>query len=68
MINCNFPEALVALKAGKKIVNPNGDTLFLEGDKVMCIPYKQYPNGRRIELKVYWDAILSDNWCIRNTD
>lgn len=57
-----FSEALSYLKRGLKVVSPRGNILFMDNGKVYCIPKSQYPNGRREEVKLYWDAILSDNW------
>lgn len=58
----SFEEALVLLKQGYKITNSRGNILFIEGGKVYCIPKSQYPNGRRVEVKLYWDAILKNDW------
>ena len=59
-----FSEALSYLKRGLKVINPRGNILFIDNGKVYCIPKSQYPNGRREEVKLYWDAILSDNWSL----
>lgn len=57
-----FGEAYNLMKHGKKITNSRGNILFIENDKVICIPKSQYPKGRREEVKIYWDAILKDDW------
>lgn len=58
----NFGEAYALMKKGKKITNSRGNILFIESNKVFCIPKSQYPKGKREEIKIYWDAILKDDW------
>lgn len=58
----NFGEAYALMKKGKKITNSRGNILFIEDNKVFCIPKSQYPKGKREEVKIYWDAILKDDW------
>lgn len=58
----SFGEAYTLMRSGKKIINPKGNILFIENDKVFCIPKAQYPKGKREEIRIYWDAILKDNW------
>lgn len=58
----DFGEALSFLKSGMKVTNSRGNVFLLEGDKVYCIPKSQYPKGKREEVKLYWDAILKDDW------
>lgn len=58
----SFGEAYTLMKCGKKITNSRGNILFIEDDKVFCIPKSQYPKGRREEIKIYWDTILKDDW------
>ena len=58
----DFGEALSFLKSGMKVTNSRGNVFFLEGDKVYCISKSQYPKGKREEVKLYWDAILKDDW------
>lgn len=58
----SFGEAYALMKKGKKITNSRGNILFIEGNKVFCIPKSQYPKGKREEVKIYWDAILKDDW------
>jgi hypothetical protein len=57
-----FEQVLVLLKGGKKITNSRGNIYYLENDHVYCTPKAQYPNGKREEVKLYWDAILKDDW------
>lgn len=58
----SFGKAYALMRKGKKIVSPKGNILFIENDKVFCIPKAQYPKGKREEVRIYWDAILKDNW------
>lgn len=58
----NFGEAYILMRNGKKITNSMGNILFIENDKVYCIPKVQYPKGKREEVRIYWDAILKDDW------
>lgn len=58
----SFGEAYALMKSGKKVTNSRGNILFIENDKVFCIPKAQYPKGKREEVKIYWDAILKDDW------
>lgn len=58
----SFGEAYALMRKGKKIISPKGNILFIENDKVFCIPKAQYPKGKREEVRIYWDAILKDNW------
>lgn len=60
----DFGEALSFLKSGLKVTNPRGNVLFMENGKVYCIPKAQYPKGKREEVKLYWDAILRDDWSL----
>lgn len=58
----DFGEALSFLKAGMKVTNSRGNILFMEDNKIYCIPKSQYPKGKREEVKIYWDAVLKDDW------
>lgn len=58
----DFGEALSFLKAGMRVVDPRGNVLFMENDKVYCIPKSQFPKGKREEIKLYWDSVLKNNW------
>jgi len=49
-----FEVALVLLKEGKRITNGSGN--------VYCIPRNFYPKGKRVEVRIYWDAILRNDW------
>lgn len=60
----NFGEALSFLKSGLKVTNGRGNIYFMENNKVYCIPKAQYPKGRREEVKLYWDAVLRDDWTL----
>lgn len=60
----DFGEALSFLKSGLKVTNPRGNVLFMENGKVYCILKAQYPKGKREEVKLYWDAILRDDWSL----
>lgn len=58
----DFGEALSFLKSGMKVTNSRGNILFMENNKIYCIPKSQYPKGKREEVKIYWDAVLKDDW------
>lgn len=58
----DFGKALSFLKSGLKVTNPRGNILLMEDGKVYCIPKSQYPKGKREEVKLYWDAILREDW------
>ena len=58
----NFEQALSLLKQGKAISNSRGNVYFLTDGKVYSIPKLQCPNGQREEVRIYWDAILKDDW------
>lgn len=60
----DFGEALSFLKSGLKVTNGRGNIYFMENIKVYCIPKAQYPKGRREEVKLYWDAVLRDDWTL----
>lgn len=60
----DFGEALFFLKSGFKVTNGRGNIYFMENNKVYCIPKAQYPKGRREEVKLYWDAVLRDDWTL----
>lgn len=60
----DFGEALSFLKSGLKVTNGRGNIYFMENNKVHCIPKAQYPKGRREEVKLYWDAVLRDDWTL----
>lgn len=58
----DFGKALSFLKSSLKVTNSRGNILFMEDGKVYCIPKSQYPKGKREEVKLYWDAILREDW------
>ena len=60
----DFGEALSFLKSGLKVTNGRGNIYFMENNKVYWIPKAQYPKGRREEVKLYWDAVLRDDWTL----
>lgn len=60
----DFGEALSFLKSGLKVTNSRGNIFFMEEGKVYCIPRTQYPKGKREEVKLYWDAILREDWSL----
>lgn len=60
----DFGEALSFLKSGLKVTNGRGNIYFMENNKVYYIPKAQYPKGRREEVKLYWDAVLRDDWTL----
>lgn len=60
----DFGEALSFLKSGLKVTNGRGNIYFMENNKVYCIPKAQYLKGRREEVKLYWDAVLRDDWTL----
>jgi hypothetical protein len=57
-----FEVALVLLKEGKRITNGSGNVYFMESGNVYCIPRNFYPKGKRVEVRIYWDAILRNDW------
>lgn len=60
----NFEEALTYLKQGYEVTNSRGNILYMKNNKIFCIPKAQYPKGAREEVKIYWDAILQNDWSI----
>lgn len=62
----DFGEALAYMKADFKVTNSRGNIYYIENNKIYCIPKTQYPKGKREVVKLYVDAILTDDWSLIN--
>ena len=61
----DFSEALSYLKTGFKVKNDRG-VYYIEDNILYFIPHAHYPNGKRKVVRIYSDAILTDNWELYN--
>ncbi|MDY2736825.1 hypothetical protein [Intestinibacter sp.] len=52
------------MKADFKVTNSRGNIYYMENNKIYCIPKTQYPKGKREVVKLYVDAILTDDWSL----
>lgn len=57
----DFGEALAYMKCGMKVANDRA-TYFIENNKMYCIPNTM--TSKREVVRVYTDAILTDNWTL----